>query len=166
MIAALALAVAATLSGSAIVIDGDTLDVAGKRVRLAGIDAPEWDQVCWSSAARVGRRSDRQDKIPLRAANSKGVWACGSSAHRALAALVRGRVVRCTVTGTDKYNRALVACKAGRIELNSEMVRSGWAVAYRRYSDAYVGEEEEAKAARRGIWSGTFKMPEEWRHER
>jgi endonuclease YncB( thermonuclease family) len=43
------------------------------------------------------------------------------------------------------------------------MVANGWAVAYREYSLDYVADEERAKRARLGIWSGSFEMPWDWR---
>jgi endonuclease YncB( thermonuclease family) len=45
------------------------------------------------------------------------------------------------------------------------MVLGGWAVAFERYSRDYVDQEAEARHAHRGLWSGTFQMPWEWRAE-
>jgi hypothetical protein len=42
-------------------------------------------------------------------------------------------------------------------------VRNGWALAYRRYSRAYVAEERAAENAGRGIWRGDFVEPWDWR---
>ena len=54
-------------------------------------------------------------------------------------------------------------CRAGSLEINGEMVRSGWALAFRRYSDRYVGEESEAERRQTGMWAGSFEMPWDWR---
>ena len=43
------------------------------------------------------------------------------------------------------------------------MVRNGWSVAYRKYSIAYVADEDLARAEGANIWSGVFDMPWEWR---
>lgn len=131
------------LTGTAHVIDGDTIIVAGEHVRLEGIDAPERDQTC----QRDGK-----------------AWACGSRATQALRGLIRDQEVSCRVIGRDAYGRALGACSAGQVNLNSAMVRSGFALDFRQYSSAYIPQEEAAKADRAGMWSGTFVPPWEWRH--
>jgi hypothetical protein len=71
--------------------------------------------------------------------------------------------VTCDVTGRDRYDRALGICYAGPAEINSDMVRSGWALAFRRYSDRYVTEESEAERRGIGMWAGSFEMPWDWR---
>lgn len=124
--------------GNAEVIDGDTMDVNGSRVRLYGIDAPEAAQTC----QRDGR-----------------TWACGSIAEHSLVYAIAGRQVRCEEQDIDRYGRR-VATWAGEENLNAWMVETGWAVAYRQYGGAiYDLEEAVARAARRGIWSSEFVMP-------
>ncbi|MEL0271367.1 MAG: thermonuclease family protein, partial [Gammaproteobacteria bacterium] len=59
--------------------------------------------------------------------------------------------------------RILGICYVGDIDLQSEMVRSGMAVAYLKYSDRYENEQNEAKSAKSGMWSGEFLEPEIWR---
>lgn len=82
-------------------------------------------------------------------------------------ALIGDRPVRCDVLGRDRWKRALAVCRAGEVELNREMVRLGWAVAYYPRSGVegphYDAEEAEAEAAQRGLWSGAFVRPEERR---
>jgi len=131
------------LTGTAHVIDGDTIVVAGEHIRLEGIDAPERKQTC-----------QREGKA----------WACGSVATRTLRGLISDRLVSCKIIGRDAYGRALGACSAGHANLNAAMVRSGFALDFRRYSSAYIPQEEAAKAARAGMWSSTFVPPWEWRH--
>lgn len=126
-------------------VDGDTLEVAGKRVRLFGIDAPESDQTC---------RKDGTD------------WACGHAATQQLAALVEGQRVECSGTGVDQYGRMLAVCTAGPEELNQVMVEQGWAVAYRQYSGDYTAAELRAKSYRLGIWSSTFVLPSDYRRSK
>jgi endonuclease YncB( thermonuclease family) len=130
------------LTGPARVIDGDTIIVAGEPVRLEGIDAPERKQSC------------KRDGRP---------WACGSVAAQTLRGLIRNREVSCRAVGRDAYGRALGVCSAEQVNLNAAMVRSGFALDFRRYSSAYIADEAAAKADRAGMWSGTFVPPWEWR---
>ena len=69
----------------------------------------------------------------------------------------------CTSIETDRYGRAVAVCKRGDFEINAEMVRLGWAVAYSRHSLSYVRLEAEARRAQRGIWAGRFETPEDYR---
>ena len=148
MLTALLIAVTAVtgpsppLYGLAVAGDGDSLRIGETRVRLFGIDAPEFDQECSRGGAR---------------------WACGQAATAQLGKLVTGREVRCVPVGTDPHERVLARCSVAGVDVNRAMVASGYAVAFRRYSTDYVGAEESAKAARRGLWSGTFEMPAEVR---
>lgn len=124
--------------GLAVAGDGDSLTVNGERVRLFGIDAPEFDQTC----TKAGQS-----------------WACGSASAEQLKRLVTGRTVRCLRAGTDQYERTLARCTVGETDINRHMVATGYAVAFRRYSSDYVAAENSAKAARRGMWAGSFEMP-------
>ena len=64
--------------------------------------------------------------------------------------------------GTDRYGRTLAICTVGGLDVNAWLVSEGWALAYRRYSLAYVALEEAAQAAQRGMWRGRFVPPWEW----
>ena len=132
----------ATLSGSARVIDGDTLEVRGTRIRLHGIDAPESAQGC-----RAGGRR----------------WPCGREATRALSGRIGGRTVACEERDRDRYGRTVAVCRIGGEDVNAWMVAAGWAFAYRRYSRSYVAAETAAKGARRGVWRGEVVAPWDWR---
>ena len=118
--------------------------MAGQKVRLQGIDAPESAQSC--------RRATGQR------------YRCGASATQALRARIGTGTVVCTIEGRDRYNRALGICyTADGTDLNGWLVRQGYALAYRRYSTTYVPEEDRARAARAGIWAGDFVPPWRWR---
>lgn len=131
------------VAGQPVVADGDTLTINGQRIRLFGVDALEAEQLC---------QNDRgQD------------WQCGGKATQALADLVRGQAVTCEQRDIDQYGRMVAVCRIGTRDIGEEMVRQGWAVAFRKYSSAYVGAEDEAQLARRGIWSGQFDRPEAFR---
>jgi endonuclease YncB( thermonuclease family) len=118
--------------------DGDTLTLAGERIRLKGIDAPERAQIC-----RKGGES----------------YGCGRRASDELGALIGGRSVVCEGWERDRYDRLLAVCKAGATELNRRMVEEGWAVAYGDYGDA----ELAARRAGKGLWAGEFDRPRDWR---
>jgi endonuclease YncB( thermonuclease family) len=126
------------------VIDGDTLRAAGGRIRLSGIDAPELSQTCRDAQAHE--------------------WSCGQAAKARLVELVSRGDVACAARGHDRYGRTLAVCSAGDVaDLGAALVRDGYAVDYRRYSSDYLAAEDEARAARRGIWQGDFERPENWR---
>ena len=132
----------ADVAGVATVIDGDTIEVHGQRIRLHGIDAPESRQLC---------RLDGK------------LWPCGKDAANALAKKIARRPVTCEDLGRDRYKRMVARCTVAGEDLGEWMVSQGWALAYRRYSRDYVDQEADARAARRGIWAGEFVKPWEWR---
>ena len=139
-------ATAAPIVGVASVIDGDTIEIHGVRIRLHGVDAPESRQLC---TRPTGER-----------------WRCGQQASLALSDQIGRSTVSCDPRDTDRYGRTVAVCSSRGVDLNGWLVTQGWAVAYRRYSRDYVRAEDQARAARRGVWSGQFDMPWEWRSAR
>lgn len=135
-------AAAATVSGSAKVIDGDTLEIGTQRVRLFGIDAPEGTQTCDRSGER---------------------WACGQASADELRGMIGSGELICSGNEVDTYGRLLAVCTIGGVDLNRLMVSEGWATAFRRYSENYVPDENQARAFRRGLWSSSFMSPEDYR---
>ena len=141
--------------GIAKVIDGDTIKIDGKRIRLNGIDAPETKQEC---------------------KNQRGIYNCGLVSKVFLENLILSKSILCLYEQLDRYKRILGTCYTvenikfkkkltsvlGK-NINSEMVSNGQAVAYRKYSKDYIDDEEIAKNKKIGIWSGQFDMPWEWR---
>lgn len=136
-------ATANELNGVASVIDGDTVEIRGTRIRLHGIDAPESRQLCTRPSGQS--------------------WRCGQQAALALSDRIGRRSVICVARDTDRYGRTIAVCSQDGIDLNAWMVAEGWAVAYRQYSRDYVSADTEARSAGRNIWSGTFVMPWDWR---
>lgn len=132
----------ADVAGGASVIDGDTIEIHGQRIRLHGIDVPEGAQTC-----QVEGKS----------------WRCGQQASLALDGKIAGRPVSCKQKDVDRYRRIVAVCFAGNEDLNAWMVAEGWALAYRQYSTDYVGQERAASAAHKGIWRGSFVPPWDWR---
>lgn len=136
-------AFAGTITGTASVIDGDTLEIHGTRIRLEAMDAIESRQRCTLPGGRE--------------------WNCGRDAALALAEKIGRAPVSCAVSGKDRYGRAVATCSLRGEDLGGWMVENGWAVAYRRYGVQYVPAEDRARKARRGIWASRFVMPSEWR---
>ena len=134
------------VSGPARIIDGDTIDIGGTRIRLEGIDAPEAAQTC----------TDAQG----------AAWACGTAATREMVAMTRDRTVDCYSRGLDKYGRMLGICFVGAVDVSAEMVKRGYAWAFIRYSRHYVAEEAQARAAGIGIWQGPAQPAWEYRAQR
>lgn len=125
------------------VIDGDTLEVAGIVYRLHGIDAPEKRQRC--------------------NAPDNTTWPCGKAATDKLTSLISGQLAICLGNKRDRYRRIIAVCYQGYTNLNAEMVRTGHAWAYRRYSLDYLPQEQEAQTCRRGIWQEATQTAQEHR---
>ena len=83
----------------------------------------------------------------------------------ALRVLIGSGPVHCEGITYDQYKRLIATCYNGEINLNAEMVRQGWALAYRRYSKDYISVEKEAQEAKRGMWAGFFEPPWKWRRK-
>ncbi len=134
---------AVELSGVPIIMDGDTIKIINKRIRLHGIDTPEKKQICIKNTKE---------------------YSCGKEATDALAKKINGSRVVCKVQDRlDRYKRYIGVCFAGEVNLNKWMVRNGYAVAYRRYSKDYIEDEDYAKKNKLGLWAGNFIYPEKWR---
>jgi endonuclease YncB( thermonuclease family) len=135
---------AETIAGRASIIDADTLEVHGQRIRILDIDAPESRQTCTD-----------QDGKP---------WRCGQEAALALADWIGQKPVTCETTKKDRYKRWLARCKVGAEDLANWLAGRGWAVPYRNCTCKNVRNASEfAREQRAGIWSGTFTLPWDWR---
>lgn len=124
--------------GGARAIDGDSLVVQGREMRLKGLDAPEARQLCTLGGQSV---------------------ACGREATQALRRWLARGPVSCIGHETDRYGRLLVTCRVNGADIGADLVRNGLAVDF----GSYPSEEREARAAYRGLWSGEFERPEEYR---
>ncbi len=132
----------ADVEGKPRVVDGDTIEMARRRIHLFGIDAPETGQTC------------------LRGGHA---WHCGKEAASALAFMLAEHWVRCEERGTDAYGDMVAVCFTGPHNVNARMVEDGMAMADPRASNDYVEHEARARAAARGIWASEFEPPWEWR---
>ena len=86
-----------------------------------------------------------------------------ASGARPAGRLIGRRTVTCDERDVDRYDRVVSQCFVGDVDVNEWLVAQGLALAYRRYSLAYVAAEDEARDAGRGMWAGTFELPWEWR---
>jgi micrococcal nuclease len=110
------------LRGRAWVIDGDTIDIGGTRIRLSGIDAPEMDHPC------------------------------GKNAKWTLVNLCKGQEVRAVFDGDLSHDRTVASCYLpdGR-DLAAEMVKAGMAIDWRKFSGGkYRGLEPDG--IRKKLW--------------
>lgn len=133
------------MQGVVRVIDGDTFDLGGERIRLFGIDAPEGDQICDLSGQ---------------------AWACGTWATEVLTEVIRGHQLACKPVERDRFGRSVAICTAGGQDVAEAMVSRGAALAYRRYSARYIAAERIAKAGSVGLWAARMDTPEAHRKAR
>jgi endonuclease YncB( thermonuclease family) len=128
-----------------IAADGDSFMIGANKLRLKGIDAPEYNQSCSDEAGQL--------------------WQCGKAARSSLETLLADAGLTCEAEVRDRYGRALSTCStAQNQDIAAAQVRFGMAL-----SDEWMGmrsygaEEDEARRAKRGIWRGDFMHPSEWR---
>ena len=136
-------AMADDITGHPRIHDADTIFFGTQEVRLDGIDAPEPRQTCQDATGKS--------------------YPCGQSAIAALVGEIGNASIRCSGTQHDSHHRLLVTCFKDSENLNGWLVAHGWAVAFRSLSTGYVSQEDQARAAKLGMWAGTFDQPREWR---
>lgn len=137
------------LKGKASVVDGDTIEIHGERIRFNGVDAPEAAQVCLNGKGKKYR--------------------CGAKSADALASyLSKSSPTACEFVERDRYGRFVGNCfRADGASVQEWLVANGHALDWPRYSNGtYAGKQKEARAAKRGLWSGSFDLPWEWRASR
>jgi endonuclease YncB( thermonuclease family) len=140
-----AVSAADLIIGRASVVDGDTLEIRGRRVRLFAIDAPEIGQTCTDANGAVYR--------------------CGHKAAQVLDYRISDGIVTCESKDRNQYGRVEAVCRAHGEDLGAWMVGLGWAVAFRENNRRYVPAEELAKRRNAGIWAGSFELPSDRRLE-
>jgi endonuclease YncB( thermonuclease family) len=125
--------------------DGDSFRLGEHRYRLYGIDAPELHQECKDADGKA--------------------WPCGTRARTELRRIIATHPLECRSVDTDRFGRIVATCMAGSRDIAEEMVRAGYATALGRPGTAspYEDAQRQARAAKRGLWAGTFEMPIEWR---
>ncbi|WP_370691236.1 thermonuclease family protein [Bradyrhizobium sp.] len=149
LVAALLLAmVGPGLAADLAVTDGDTIRLDRTTYRLGSIDAPEIDQTCVNQAGEI--------------------WPCGVAARDRLTAHIGNRAVRCKDEGPDPDHKhrqiGICSIEGETATLNEWLVREGWAI---RFGSSATGrfapEEADARENRRGLWSGCFAEPLDFR---
>ena len=120
------------------IIDGDTIILNGEKIRFSGIDTPELKQTCLDGDRKVS---------------------CGMTAKNLLAEKIGNATPKCISEGKDAYKRTLAECFVNGESLSKFLVRSGYAFAYRKYSNKFIKDEEFAKTNKIGMWSMTFQYP-------
>jgi len=130
--------------GEVSIIDGDTLEMHGTRIRLWGIDAPESTQLC------SGDDSEQ--------------YRCGARAANDLDASIARRPVDCTPMSLDRYRRTVATCSVGGVDLGEWLVQNGLALDWPKYSKGkYGADQSKAEQAGVGIWKGSYVEPRLYR---
>ena len=136
-----------TLYGTCSVNDGDGITVSGERIRLAGVDAPETNQIAID-------------------ANVHAV-AHGALVKRALKNKIDEKPVTVTVLGRDKFGRLIGIVWSDddhKRSINEWLVLRGFAIA--AYKQDYRRAEQWARERRLGMWAyRTVFDPRDWRHK-
>jgi endonuclease YncB( thermonuclease family) len=132
-------------SGQVKVRDGDTLTMMGKDIRLYGIDAPEYKQICQNNAGKD--------------------WACGDVARQKLATIIGDSEVVCIPKATDKFNRTVATCSTSTVpDIALALVEAGLASnGVDGGEGPYAVSESLAQVEKIGVWSGAFMTPADWR---
>ena len=124
------------------IVDGDTIVLNGEKIRFSGIDTPELKQMCMNGDEKVF---------------------CGKTAKMLLIKKIGNETPECISEGKDAYKRTLAECFVNGESLSAFLVRSGYAFAYRKYSDKFIKDEEFAKENKLGMWAMTFQYPWDFR---
>lgn len=127
------------VEGPLIAVSGDVVRLNGREIRLHGLDAPDPGQTCTSARGQA--------------------YDCGAVAQRVLAALVQGRLFRCTLFSRLTGGREVGVCAADGHDLGAALVARGWAYSDRGLSNRYEGMEARAQTRRAGVWAGRHERP-------
>ena len=142
------------IEGVPSVTDGDTIKINGNKIRLFGIDAPEVKQSC---------------KKPLISFSFYSLYKkynCGVISTEKLRDKISNKKISCLISNKDRYGRFIGECFYKKLNLNSWMVKNGYAVAYLKYSKKFQQQENYAKQNKLGIWQGYFELPWKFRKKK
>ena len=137
------------IKGNAIVVDGDTVKINGKKIRFSGIDAPE-------SYYRGKKQTCIED-------NKK--FFCGQISKDKLIEKIGTNFVNCKIEkNKDIYKRLVGECFIKEESLSVFMVRNGYAFDWPYYSERkFANDQEYAKMNKLGIWNMKFEYPWIWK---
>lgn len=127
------------------IADGDSFSIGGQKLRLDGIDAPEYRQTCNDA--------------------SGAPWECGKASRASLELMLGQPGLSCVADAVDKYGRQIAICSSAIVaDIGSAQVLAGMAVSHEYFGVRDYGEQEDiAQNSKLGIWAGTFSPPDEWR---
>ena len=130
------------------VIDGDSIKINGERIRFGGIDAPETNylgkkQPCYLNEVKIFCGNLSTEKLKKKIGNNR--VSCEREKNK------------------DRYGRTVAECFVNGESLSKFLVRSGYAFAYRKYSNKFIKDEEYARANKLGMWDMIFQYPWEFR---
>ena len=131
-----------SLADNTRVIDGDTIEINKEKIRFANIDTPEIKQICFLDSIEIF---------------------CGNLAKIVLEIKIGEAVPKCKKQGVDYYKRTLAECFVNGESLSKFLVRSGYAFAFRKYSDQFIEDENFAKENKLGLWAMKFEYPWDFR---
>ena len=135
------------VEGKATGVGGDGIRINGTAIRLSGIEAPEVDQKC------VG--------------TNKKKWSCGEAAQNALQKIIKGKTVRCEVSGSDAAGRSLGVCQTVNTgtsqDVAAALVKEGAVFSDGGLFSSYSSLESEAQAKKIGLWKGEADRPADYR---
>ncbi|WP_299412066.1 thermonuclease family protein [uncultured Sulfitobacter sp.] len=134
------------INGPIRVIDGDSFEVAGTKIRLHAIDAPENDQMCETEQGTQ--------------------WACGGWITKVVTDRYSGQTANCTAIELDRYGRTVARCTALGEDVGAWLVREGLAFAYVKYGRDYAAIERAAAKVDRGLHAVRLQSPEQHRRTR
>ena len=134
-----------SISGIAEVIDGDTIKIEKKKIRLFGIDAPEKKQKCKKPWLTILFMTFNKD------------YPCGEISTLKLKNKINNKFITCKSSNKDRYKRFIAECFKGKTNINRWMVRNGYAIVYKKYSKKYLAAENLAKNEKLGLWVGSFE---------
>lgn len=131
-----------SITGSAKVIDGDSIIIKNHEIRILHIDAPEYFQTC-------------QD-------NKNQEYPCGKLAKDFLMQKLSSHETTCQIKGKDKYKRFLATCENNQQDISKMMIKTGNAIIFNE-SSFYFEDQEYARINKLGMWQGKFITPRTYR---
>lgn len=143
LLASPALAQGKPIKGAPSAREGDVLLVGGQELRLFGIDAPDRGQRCENVRG--------QD------------YDCFELSRKALEVVAGKEPVTCEEQPGGGRMKVGVCKRPDGQDIAAAMVLTGYALAYRSVSTAYLREEALAVSRRRGLWGGRVEPPWIWR---
>lgn len=135
---------AANITGTPLIIDGNTVQFGSQRLRLGAMASPSTDQQCLDEKGEP--------------------WACGIAARDALKAYAGGKPWTCQPIGSTPHGRLVGRCTADGEDVEKWMVKNGWGLASAREAKGYGADEAEARKNKSGLWAGAFVAPRDWRN--